>query len=108
MAARPRKQFARDANILSELAAGVGGTIIQVLRTVIKELTHMALSRRRAEYVLPFVELQRQRACSSNPFRSKRAVHCISKRLCASPSPKGYLGDGKANHVFIPVENVGR
>ena len=108
MEARPRKQFARDANILHDLAASVGGAILQVLCTVVQELTHTALSRRRAEAALPMFELQCQRAWGLNPFDSKRAAHRINKGFCARPMPKGYLRDSKENACFILAETLRR
>jgi hypothetical protein len=108
MAARPRKQFARDANILHDLAASVGGAILQVLRTVVQELTHTAPGRRRAEAALPLFQLQRKRAWGLNPFDSKRAAHRISKGFCARPMPKGYLRDNKENACFILAATLRR
>jgi hypothetical protein len=108
MAARPRKQFARDANIRHDLAASVGGAILQVLRTVVQELTHTALSRRRAEAALPLFGLQCQWAWGLNPFELKPAGHRISKDFSVRPMRKGYVPDGEENSCFILAETLGR
>jgi hypothetical protein len=108
MAARPRKQFARNANILYDLAAGLDAAILQVVRTVVQELTHTALGRRRAEAALPLLEPQPPRAWGLSPFDLKPDGYRNSKEFSSRPMRKGYLPDGEDNFCFVLAETLRR